>query len=67
MVSDPKIEVSDLPELEKLMELIPGEMGSEANSRVIRAIARQMRSFSMNIRSFMDSILKNIDPESYSG
>jgi hypothetical protein len=66
-VSDPKIEVSDLADLEHLSEIILKEKGYEAYSRVVRVIAGQMKSFSVNIRSFMDAILENVDPERYSG
>jgi len=60
MVSDPAIEVSELPEIARLAEVVEEENGEEAVQALTLAIAERMRSFSMNIRSYMDSILDNI-------
>lgn len=60
MVSDPAIEVSDLPELPRLTEVVREEKGDEAVLALTQVIAERMRSFSMHIRSYMDSILEDI-------
>ncbi len=60
MVSDPAIEVSDLPELPRLTEVVREEKGDEEITALTQVIARRMRSFSMHIWSYMDSILEGI-------
>lgn len=56
MVSDPTIEVSYLPEIKWIVEIMRKEKGQEAIDRMTLAIAERLESFSMHIRSFMFSI-----------
>lgn len=57
MVSDPAIEVSILPELSMLVEVVSEEKGDESVAALTQVIAERMQSFAMHARSFMDSIL----------
>lgn len=60
MVSNPTIEVSDLPEMPRLTEVVLEEKGDDAVRSLTVVIAERMRSFSMHIRSYMDSILNSL-------
>jgi hypothetical protein len=57
MVSDPAIEVSELPEMARLAEVVLEEKGENSALALTQMIAERMQSFSMHIRSYMDSIL----------
>jgi hypothetical protein len=59
MVSDPAIEVSELPEMARLAEVVLEEKGENSALALTHMIAERMRSFSMHIRSYMDSILNS--------
>lgn len=59
-VSDPSIEVGDLPEMDHLVEVIRSEKGEAAVNGLNEAIAERMRSFSMAMRSFLDNMLLEI-------
>jgi hypothetical protein len=60
MVSDPAIEVSELPEMARLAEVVLEEKGEDSALALTQMIAERMRSFSMHIRSYMDSILNSV-------
>jgi hypothetical protein len=57
MVSDPAIEVSELPEMARLAEVVLEVKGEDSALALTHMIAERMRSFSMHIRSYMDGIL----------
>jgi hypothetical protein len=59
MVSDPAIEVSELPEMARLAEVVLEEKGENSALALTQMIAERMQSFSMHIRSYMDSILNS--------
>lgn len=59
-VSDPSIEVGDLPEMDHLVEVIRAEKGEAAIDGLNETIAERMRSFSMTMRSFLDDMLLEI-------
>jgi hypothetical protein len=61
MVSDPDIEVSDLPEMKNIAQLVEEEMGKKAYDQLIEVIAERMESYSMHIRSYLLSILEKSD------
>ncbi|PKP52575.1 MAG: hypothetical protein CVT92_08450 [Bacteroidetes bacterium HGW-Bacteroidetes-1] len=58
-ISDPSIEVNDLPELQNIVEVIRDEKGAEAVDAITIAIAERMKSLSMAMQSFMRSVLEN--------
>lgn len=58
LVSDPKVESSDMPELKILLEVMQQEKGKEAIDQMTLAIAERLESLSMHIRSFMKSIME---------
>ncbi|MDP2423376.1 MAG: hypothetical protein U1C46_03360 [Bacteroidales bacterium] len=57
MVSDPAIEVDDLPELDYIVQVVKEEKGQQAVDKITVAIAERLRFYSMHIRSYMTSIL----------
>jgi hypothetical protein len=59
-VSDPALEASQLPDLDKLLEVIRAEKGDKAVSELTATIAGRMKSFAMQIRTYMDSILADV-------
>ena len=61
MVSDPSVEVSDLPELNSIAQLVEAEMGKEAYDQLVEVIAERMESYSMHIRSFLLNILEKAE------
>lgn len=58
MVSDPSVEVSDLPELNSIAQLVEKEMGKQAHDQLVEVIAERMESYSMHIRSYLLNILE---------
>jgi hypothetical protein len=60
-VSDPKIEVSDLPDMKQLVEAIRQEKGEASIIGLNEMIAERMRAFSMATRSFLDNMLHQMN------
>ncbi|NLN96532.1 MAG: hypothetical protein GX128_10265 [Bacteroidales bacterium] len=58
MVSDPKVEASELPDIKRIVEVMRNEKGQEAVDAMTLAIAERFKSFSMITRSFMASVAK---------
>lgn len=56
LVSDPKVEANDAPEIKRIVEVIQEEKGQEAVDQMTLDIAERLEAFSMHIRSYMLSI-----------
>lgn len=63
MVSDPLIEVSDLPEMPNLVEVVRSEMGDDALEQLTGMIADCMQSFAIQVYSYMDSVLESLEKD----
>jgi hypothetical protein len=56
MVSDPAVEVSDVPELKRIVEVMIEGNGPQAVENMSLAIAERLESYSMHIQSYLYSI-----------
>jgi len=61
LVSDPKFEVSDSPELDNLIEYMSVEKGPEGVEKMTELIAERFRSYGMHTRSFVTAMLESAD------
>jgi hypothetical protein len=56
MVSDPRIEVSQLPEISRIVEIVAEQNGARSTDELNRIIADRFTDVSLSIRSLMFSV-----------
>ncbi len=58
MVSDPAIEVSDMPQLKNVAMLVHSEHGEESSEALNAMIAERLSAYSMSIRALLISVIQ---------